>query len=710
MIDSIIDNDKPLAVTYFASPKIQSSHLQRSAALYVRQSTGAQLRDHQESTARQYQLASRLRLLGWREDQIIIIDEDLGISGAGHVKRDGFRRLLKLVTDQQIGIVLGLEMSRLARNSKDWSDLFEVCAIFDALIADEDGVFQPNDPNDRLVLGLKGIISELELHTMKVRLERGRLNKAQRGELFHDFPVGFVKGPSGLPQLDPDQSAQLVMKSFFELFDRLGSSHALFHHCATHQIKLPYHELNESEINWRVPSKAHVYEILKHPLYAGTYAYGKRKNYKKPGKTTQKKNLPPDQWKVKIIDKFPGYITWQQYLDNQARLRENDCRPDRTGPARSGNALLGGILFCACGRRMSIVYNSGGACSYYCARHSTLAQTKSCECTITSPTLDTFVSIKTLQALEPAQVELSLRVADDESTRRQQMQKQFENRLQRAIYDVDIASRRYRTVDPANRLVASTLESQWEAALQEQEVAKHELAAMRNNCSATVSITERDQMIAMCSDLNKLWKSAATNIERKQILRLMVERVTISVQDRSQLTTVIIRWSGGYESCHTIERPVQTYTQLSNYEELVDRALTLTLSGMRSPQVALTLTQEGFKTARNQEPISSNMVAKILNADIRARKQLVAPELLDDHWNSSTLAERIGVPEKVLKHWVSKGWASAIQRPFGRAWVIWANTAELERLEALARSQTGQGSPLPTKELRTPHSNIRENN
>lgn len=206
MIESSVSCDKPLATTSLASPKIHPSHLERSAVLYVRQSTGHQLREHQESTARQYQLASRLRLLGWRQDQIIIIDEDLGISGSGHVKRDGFRRLLKLVTDQQVGIVLGLEMSRLARNSKDWSDLFEVCAIFDVLIADEDGVFLPNDPNDRLVLGLKGIISEMELHTMKVRLERGRLNKAQRGELIHHLPVGFVKGSSGLPQFDPDRA------------------------------------------------------------------------------------------------------------------------------------------------------------------------------------------------------------------------------------------------------------------------------------------------------------------------------------------------------------------------------------------------------------------------------------------------------------------------------------------------------------------------
>lgn len=706
MIESIVSFEKPQIG--FVSSKIQTVHLERSAALYIRQSTSHQLREHQESTARQYQLASRLKLLGWREDQIITIDEDLGVSGSGHVKRDGFRRLLKLITDQQVGMVLGLEMSRLARNSKDWSDLFEVCAIFDTLIADEDGVFQPNDPNDRLVLGLKGIISEMELHTMRIRLERGRLNKAQRGELFHDFPVGFVKGASGMPEFDPDESAKNAIEGFFELFNVMGSSHSLFHHMATYQIKLPYRKKSESEIEWRVPSKTHVYEILKHPLYAGTYSYGKRKNYKKAGKTTQKKHLPPDQWKVRIIGKFPGYISWQQYLDNQARLSENNNRPDRTGPAKGGNALLGGILFCGCGRRMSVSYSTANSGSYYCNRHATIADAKSCRCTITVKSLDTFVARKLLQSLEPAQVDLSLRVADDESARRQQLERQSEHRLQRAEYDVDVASRRYKTVDPANRLVAATLESQWETALRELDIAKQEYTTMKRTRSTAVSQIEREQMVSMCSELGTLWKSEATNVERKQISRLMIERVTVAVQDRSQSTTVTIRWSGGYESCHGIERPIQTYAQLDNYQELIDRALSLTLSGMRSPVVASILTQEGFRTPRNQEPLSCFMVSKILNDDEHAKKQLNAPELLQDYWYASSLATQIGVPEKLLKHWVSKGWANAIQRPFGRTWVIWANEPELRRLEALARSQAGQGSPSPTEELRTPTPKVRE--
>ena len=378
MLDTITAIPKTIQSIRLASPKIQSHHLERNAVLYIRQSTAQQLRENQESTARQYQLIHRLHALGWREDQVIVIDEDLGISGSGHAKRDGFRRLIKLVADQEVGIVLGLEMSRLARNSKDWSDLFEVCAIFDSIIADEDGVFTPNDPNDRLVLGLKGIISEMELHTMKIRLERGRMNKAERGELFHDIPVGFVRDEKGMPRFDPDESARYAIETFFRLFESLGSAHALFLYSAEHQFKLPYRSGIDQKIDWRVPSKTYVYEIIKNPLYAGTYSYGKRKNYKKAVKSHQKKHIPPEQWKVKLIDRFPGYITWQQYLDNQKRLYDNCTNRDRKGPPRSGAALVGGIVFCNCGRRMTVGYNTDHSGSYYCNRHQTIAGVSAC--------------------------------------------------------------------------------------------------------------------------------------------------------------------------------------------------------------------------------------------------------------------------------------------------------------------------------------------
>lgn len=356
------------------SPKITADHLQLDAAVYIRQSTSHQLRDHQESTARQYALQERLLALGWSDDHVVVIDEDLGISCTRKTERPGFRHLLNLITEERVGIVLGLEMSRLARTSKDWHDLFEVCAIYHTLIGDEDGIFDPQDPNDRLLLGLKGIISEMELHTMKVRLERGRLSKAQRGELFHQVPVGYVLNEAGLPQLDPDRSARHAMETFFELFGFVGSSDGLFRYLFTHNIKLPFRDCH-GKLDWRCPARSTVYELLKHPLYAGAYGYGRTTNYKlTKGKQPGKKHLPPDQWKVFIKDCTPSYITWEQYETNQRTLGRNDTKSrKRPGPVRKGSALLSGILYCAhCGRRMTLSYHASNRASYWCCRYRTM--------------------------------------------------------------------------------------------------------------------------------------------------------------------------------------------------------------------------------------------------------------------------------------------------------------------------------------------------
>jgi DNA invertase Pin-like site-specific DNA recombinase len=710
------DIKSPTVVAVVGSPKIKPDHLARDAAVYIRQSSLHQLRDNRESTARQYQLHDRLLALGWRRDQIVIIDEDLGVSGSGSVKRDGFRRLLKLVTDHQLGIVIGLEMSRLARNSKDWHDLFEVCAVFDSLIADEDGLFCPNDPNDRMVLGLKGIISEMELHTMKVRLERGRMNKAERGELFHEMPVGFVPDEAGLPQLDPDESARHAMSTFFRLFDSLGSGSKLFHHLARNQIKLPFRDGtanspgHDSAIDWRIPSKATVLELLKNPLYAGAYSYGRRKNYRnKHGRRMQQKFLPREQWKAFIKDRFPSYISWQQFEANQQRLDENNTRKGRKGAPRSGAALLAGIVFCGCcGRRITPIYTSATRGSYRCQQHRDRIAVKPCQSTIVCRALDDFVANKVLEALAPSTIELSLQAAEDESVRRRQLEKQLEYEVQRAEYEVNLAERRYRAVDPANRLVAGTLEQQWESALVGCQAASKKLAEFRSQCNVRLTEQERNQIKATCRDLAALW-SNATHAERKEIVRLMVERVEVSIVGNSQSVTTKIRWSGGFESCYEISRPVQHFQQLDYHDDLLNRALGLALAGKTTSEVAATLQSEGFLSPRDRRPLSAGMVSLLLNKDPRSAKQLHNPDLGGDEWRARTLAAKLGIREKLLKHWVTRGWAHACQRPIARAWVIWADAEELERLQQLAASQAGQGSPLPPKELRTPRVKNRKN-
>jgi DNA invertase Pin-like site-specific DNA recombinase len=704
----------PHQTARLAHPKITDEHWKLDAAVYVRQSTSTQLREHQESTQRQYALKDRLLALGWSTQQVIVIDDDLGISGSAGVERPGFRRLLQLVTDQQVGIVLGLEMSRLARNSKDWHDLFEVCGIFHTLIADEDGVFDPQDPNDRLVLGMKGMIAEMELHTMSVRLERGRLNKAQRGQLFHDVPVGYVLDERGLPQLDPDESARHVMTMFFEWFETRGSSHALFHHLARHNIRLPFRANRRDaggNIDWRLPGKTTVYELLKHPLYAGAYGYGRRKRYKqKNGKKSGKKYLPPHEWKVLIQDVHPAYITWSQYERNQQRLGENDTVGDRRGAVRGGAALLAGIVRCAhCGRRLSPNYPKKSHAVYQCSRHRTMAYARPCYSSIRCATLDDFVASKLLEALAPSGVDLSLRVLEDEQTRRQQLDTLYAQRVEQARYEADVSERRYRHVDPANRLVAGQLERQWEAALKQREAATAELDKLRSQRSVKLNHSERDQLRRVCADVAALWHAGLTPQERKQIVRLLLDHVDVEVHDNTERVRVRLHWSGGFESVSEMTRPVQQFHQLESYGPLMDRVLELTLSGKRASEVAAVLEREGYHSPRNDRPISSMMVKKLLQEDARCRQQLMAPPPKADHWRSNDLASKLGIPHKRLKDWVTRGWATAIQRPFGRVWVIYADEQERKRLQALARRQSGQGSSTPPKALRTPAAIPRKN-
>lgn len=694
-------------------PKVTADHHELAAVVYVRQSTGAQLREHQESTARQYAMKDRVVGLGWSASSVIVIDDDLGVSGSGNVDREGFRRMLKLVTDQKVGLVAGLEMSRLARNSKDWSDLFEVCAIFDTLIADEDGVFDPHDPNDRLVLGLKGIISEMELHTMKIRLERGRLSKAQRGELFHDVPVGYVLDSQRLPQLDPDESARGVMQMFFRQFEVLGSSNALFHYLAEHQIRLPFRQRKGggiSEIDWRVAAKTTVYELLKHPLYAGTYGYGRKKKYgTKAKQKTTKKHLDPEQWKVLLHNQCPAYIKWQQYCDNQERMRQNDSRPDRTGPTRDGSALLGGMIYCGnCGRRLAVNYPGDSHPMYHCMRHHTVAVSERCHSSIRCEILDALVTSKLLEAISPAGVELSFRVIQDEEARRGKMEQLYVDRVQQSQYAVELAERGYRHVDPANRLVAARLEMAWEQALLALQESEQQLSELRRQSSTELSQLQRDEISRCSSDVTELWNRSLSIKDRKEIVRLLVKRVTVAVQNNSQRVDVSMKWCGGYESIYETTRTVTLYPQMDNYRELMNRMLVLVLEGHRSPVVASKLEQEGFRSPRHSKPISASMIGKILSDDPASHQQLRSPQLHEHQWLTNDLAAAIGVAPKKLKDWGARGWVHVDQRPFGRVWVFRADTQELERLRRLSQSQSRQGCPAPPESLRTPQRKDRE--
>ena len=464
------------------SPKILDRHLDRLAIVYVRQSDPQQVLNHRESRERQYALADHAAAWGWPRDRVLVIDDDQGLSGRTADQRGGFQRLLAEVTMEHVGLILGIEMSRIARNNKDWHNLLEMCAIFGTLLADEDGVYDPQDTNDRLLLGLKGTISEFELVTMRNRLERGRLHKAQRGELFHRVPTGYVKLSPDRVEMDPDEQVREVIRLIFDKYDEIGTAWGVFHYLIRNNIRLgfrPFHGPNRGNLEWRRPVLLTVLQILRHPIYAGAYAYGRRPHKRvrtATGERTSAGNwVPMEQWKVLKRDCLPAYITWDRYLANQESLRQHRSGPGSKGSPRDGSALLTGLIVCGnCGRCLQTSYRAQARAYYSCVRHLHEGTEQACFGLKAAP-VDDLVTQQVLRALEPAALELSCRALEDVQRDRARLDKHWKQRLERARYEAEDAERRYRAVDPENRLVARSLEQRWEETLRAERAGPRRL-------------------------------------------------------------------------------------------------------------------------------------------------------------------------------------------------------------------------------------------
>ena len=435
--------DTPPKLKRLTSTKVNERHLGRLAIAYVRQSTPQQLVEHRESLARQYALSDYALALGWSSARILTIDEDLGKSGRSAEGRPGFQRLLAEVSMDHVGIVMGLEMSRLARSCKDWHHLLEVCAVFGTLLADQDGVYDPNDPNDRLLLGLRGTISEVELHTMRNRLERGKMHKAERGELFMCLPIGYAWSPTKEVVLEPDEQARRVVQLIFEKFAELGSTTAVFRYLIEHDIKIgvrPHDGPNPGVLTWRRPNKTTIFSMMHHPMYAGTYAYGRcpvdpKRRLNRNNKRARKW-VPPEQWKVTLHDCVPAYISWEQYEANRERMRQNASRWEARGSPRQGAALLGGLAVCGhCGKRFAVNYARHNIARYDCITHLRECRDKRCQ-VIAARCIDELVTQQVLRALEPASLELGLRACEDIRRERERLTVLRQQDLQRAAYEV----------------------------------------------------------------------------------------------------------------------------------------------------------------------------------------------------------------------------------------------------------------------------------
>lgn len=699
-----------LAKVRLTSAKIRDLHLDKLAIVYVRQSSPQQVLENRESTARQYALADYARLLGWPAERVIVIDEDQGQSGARAENRSGYQRLLAEVTLDHVGIVLGLEMSRLARSNKDWHHLLELCAIFGALLGDQDGVYDPSDPNDRMLLGLKGTMSEVELHTMRNRLIRGRDNKAQRGEMFHGVPMGYVILPNGEVAFDPDEQARSVIQLVFDKFDEVGTIYGLMHNLVRHRIALPVRVRSgakKGELDWRRPTLPTLCQLLHHPIYAGAYAYGRRpcdpKAKYKSHKNRGKQWKPMAQWQVLLHDRLPAYITWERYLKNQERLRQNVRGKTTPGTCGKGASLLTGLLVCGtCGRRMNVAYRTRHEPHYTCTHHLLYAHEQTCY-GLKSTEIDRLVSQQALRSLEPAALELSMKALDDVEKERARLDKNWQQSLKRACYEIDLAERRYRAVDPENRLVAATLEKGWNEAMQKERQVQEDYDRFLRESPPWLTDQERATIQALAKDIPALWNApATTNVERKQILRCLIDRVVVQVRCESEYTEATIHWKGGYESHHEFIRPVKTYAQLRDFEALMARIVELRQAGNDAAGIAAALNQEGFRPPKHPGSFNKPMIYQLLKrrgliGNERSHDELLGPK----EWWLTDLARELQMSDDKLRDWSSRGWVHYRKTPVQGYRVLWADKEEVNRLKKLL-AQSRRGMQGYTDDLTTP--------
>lgn len=689
--------------TSLSSGKIQSGHRQRQAVVYVRQSTLQQVLEHRESTARQYALVEQAVALGWSRSQVEVIDEDQGQSGQSAAARAGFQRLLTAVALNQVGIIFGLEMSRLARSNKDWHQLLEVCAVFHTLLADQDGLYDPTCYNDRLLLGLKGTLSEAELHILRGRLHEGRRNKARRGELFNHAPIGYVRRPSGELALDPDEQVQAVVRLLFDQFDRQRSIHGLLRYLVKHGIRLPvrpHSGANRGHLEWRRPNRETLQNLLHHPIYAGFYRWGHRAvdpRKQRPGRpgTGRTVNAPAD-CQVLLPDRCPAYITPERFQANQQRLADNRNRVTNLGNPRSGPSLLGGLLVCGrCGRRMLIGYsNAGLSLRYSCSRGRCDYAEPICQ-SLAGRVLDELVGVQVLAALAPQALQLSLAAAADLEQERGRLHRHWQQELERAGYQTQRARRQFEAVEPENRLVARELERAWEEALRRQQQVQAGYEQFRRTQPTGLTDEERQHIAALAQDIPALWHAPTTTAaERQEITRLLLERVEVTVQGLSEQVRVRLLWKGGHVSEHTLTRPVDRYEHRSDYAQLLERIGALSDSGMSLAQVAEQLNREGFRPPKRTTHFKGGMVARLLlkqgRRGPRPRHATAAGMLQQHEWFLSDLARALDMPRDTLHRWRRVGWVEARKLPLaGGAWVLWADVEELARLRQLRQTPRG---------------------
>jgi DNA invertase Pin-like site-specific DNA recombinase len=693
-----------LTATLSIDERITTAHRAKLAYVYVRQSSPGQVRHHQESTALQYRLVERAALFGWPRERVHVIDDDLGKSGASSRDRQGFQTLIAEVGLGKAGLVMSLDASRLARNNRDWHQLLELCSLFGVLIADGERLYDPAAYHDRLLLGLSGIMSEAELHQIKIRLHQGERQKAARGELRLPLPAGLIHHRDGSVTFNPDEEVQERLRLVFAKFRELRSAKAVMRYLRRGNLLLPVRPLHgpaPHEVVWRAADSARVIQILKNPAYAGAYVYGRRRPdplRRQPGsERIGTVAVAPEDWSICLKDAHPAYLDWDEFMANRRQLADNLARygAGRPGAPRKGNALLQGIVSCGrCARRMCLRYSgpNGDYPVYVCVADRSAEGRPRCQ-EVRALAVDAEVERLILTALMPDRIALAVAALGEIEQETRAMERQWSLKRERARYDAERARRQYDAVEPENRLVARSLERVWEERLRRIDQIEQEYSVWRREQAVSISDGDRQEILALGEDLPRLWHAATTRpADRKQILRLVIKEVTLDQKRRRGYVWIKVVWQTGAASEHWLQRGVQSYTQHADQDRLRQRIAELNGQQKMDGEIADILNEEGFRTAHGP-PFSGNMVHLLRKRwNVSTVKingtAMNPPKWPDGSYSVQGAAAVIGITPQTIFDWLRKGWLTGKQLAKGMPWQISLSPEQATALRACARRTT----------------------
>ena len=668
--------------------KVKSSHLQRIAVVYVRQSSPSQVEHNRESTVRQYALTERAAALGWHAERITVIDDDLGLSGATAHHRNGFARMTAEVALAHVGIILGLEVSRLARNNADWYRLLDLCSMTDTLIGDADGVYHPSLFNDRLLLGLKGTMSEAELHVLRARLDGGIRNKAARGELRRGLPVGFVWGEAdGEVLLHPDEAVTAAIREVFNRFLEFGSARRVWLWFRSESLSFPSQAHMRASIRWVAPTYIAIHTVLSNPVYAGAYTYGKtrREQFFDEHGNLQKRTrkVPRGEWAVLIREHHKGFIDWTTYEAIQARLGANTRpQPHQAGGAlREGVALLQGLATCGhCGRKLHTHYRGQNQAPGYHCSNKGIVNGRGVYClNVGGVQIDEAIAKTFLGAIAPAGLQASVRAAEHLQADHDGALAQWRLAVERAEYEAQRAERRYRTVDPDNRLVARGLESQWEECLRALEQARAELTRRQQQRPQELTPGERRRLLSLGEDLSRVWDAPSTSLrDKKELLRTLLEEVSISVFREQYRALLKLRWRGGLLNELDVSLPHSRPATVRTDEDTI--GLVRRLAQHHDDATIAGILNRQERTTAYGLRFTQNLVGNLRRHWGIPRCAAPTEPLSGELMNITQAARELGIAASTIHRWLNDGFIAGEQITPGAPWRIRVNDQLRQRL------------------------------